>query len=70
MIEGLPVDVSVRGTVVERVQLTGPACFKWIALSTLTEQGFRVIRNTPKPVEMGQKDETTFFIVAEREKPL
>lgn len=67
MIEGLPVDVSVRGTVVKRYQLTGSMEFSSQVFDVLGSQGFRIVRSGPAPVSVGKVDPKNFFIVAEKE---
>lgn len=71
MLEGIPKDVSVRGQVIERVQLTGSQEFKEKVFEILMNEDWRIIRAGPRPIPGEVKvDVTTFFIVAEREKHL
>ncbi len=71
MLEGIPKDVSVRGQIIERVQLTGSQEHRQAVFSILEKEEWRVVRAGPRPVPDEVKvDQSMFFIVAEREKHL
>lgn len=71
MLEGIPKDVSVRGQIIERVQITGSQQHSKEVFDILEKERWRVIRSGPRPIPGEIKvDPSNFFIVAEREKHL